>query len=105
MSQVEATHPRRPLKRVFSRPPPPIAKNGSGEEVEKTEAPQPPVLRFYGLWRDDKGGCANAEERRFRVHYHTEDDTIEVLESHDTNCGRYKAPLFIKRTRLPKVKR
>ena len=33
-----------------------------------------------------------------------EDDTIEVLESHDTNCGRYKAPLFIKRTRLPKVK-
>jgi len=28
---------------------------------------------------------------------------VEVAELHDVNCGRYKAPLFLKRSKLPKV--
>ncbi len=32
-----------------------------------------------------------------------EDETVEVIESHDKNCGRYKAPVFFKRCRLQKV--
>ncbi len=35
--------------------------------------------------------------------FYTEDDTVEVLEDHQRNCGRYKAPVFLKRGRLPKV--
>jgi hypothetical protein len=34
-----------------------------------------------------------------------EDETIEVAEIHDLNSGRYKAPLFLKRSKIPKVKK
>lgn len=61
----------------------------------------PSVLRFFGVWRDPASG--EEERRRFRVHFFREDDTVEVLETHDKNCGRYKAPLFLKRAKLPKV--
>lgn len=45
-----------------------------------------------------------AEIRRFSIHLHLEDETIEIIEIHDTNCGRYRAPTFLKRCRLPKVR-
>jgi hypothetical protein len=32
-----------------------------------------------------------------------EDETLEVGEIHDVNSGRYKAPLFLKRSKVPKV--
>ena len=44
------------------------------------------------------------ENRTLVIRYHLEDDTVEVGEIHDTNAGRYKAPLFLKRCKLPKVK-
>ena len=31
------------------------------------------------------------------------DDTIQVTETHPDGGGRYKAPTFLKRTRLPKA--
>ncbi len=57
--------------------------------------------RFFGRWRDPT--TFGGEFRHFRVHFYREDETAEVLETHDKNCGRYKAPLFLKRRRLPKV--
>ena len=59
--------------------------------------------RFFGRWRDPT--TFGGEYRHFRVHFYREDETAEVLETHDKNCGRYKAPLFLKRRRLPKVNR
>lgn len=42
------------------------------------------------------------ETRKLVVRFHLEDETVEVGEIHDVNSGRYKAPLFLKRCRLPK---
>ena len=36
------------------------------------------------------------------VRFHLEDSTVEVGEKHNVNSGRYKAPLFLKRCKLPK---
>ena len=36
--------------------------------------------------------------------FHLEDETLEVAEIHDVNSGRYKAPLFLKRSKIPKVR-
>ena len=36
------------------------------------------------------------------VRFHLEDSTVEVGEKHSVNSGRYKAPLFLKRCKLPK---
>ena len=58
-------------------------------------------MRFYGRWVDEQG--PSKEIRNFVVRFHLEDDTVEVGEVHDVNSGRYKAPLFLKRCRLPKV--
>lgn len=43
------------------------------------------------------------EVRRLNVHFYLEDETLEIVESHGKNCGRYRAPTFLKRCRLPKV--
>ena len=43
------------------------------------------------------------ETRHLVIHFHLEDETIELAEDHDTNSGRYKAPLFLKRCKIPKV--
>ena len=56
----------------------------------------PRILRFFGKWEDK-------ETRLLHIHFYLEDETIEIVENHDTNCGRYKAPMFLKRCRLPKV--
>ena len=60
------------------------------------EPHSPRILRFFGKWEDK-------ETRLLSVHFYLEDETIEIVENHDTNCGRYKAPMFLKRCRLPKV--
>ena len=44
------------------------------------------------------------ETRNLVIHFHLEDETIEVAEDHDVNSGRYKAPLFLKRCKIPNVK-
>ena len=60
------------------------------------EPHSPRILRFFGKWEDK-------ETRLLSIHFYLEDETIEIVENHDTNCGRYKAPMFLKRCRLPKV--
>lgn len=62
----------------------------------RLEPNSPKILRFFGRWEDK-------ETRLLNVHFYLEDETIEIVENHDTNCGRYKAPMFLKRCRLPKV--
>ena len=62
----------------------------------RLEPLSPRILRFFGKWEDK-------ETRLLNVHFYLEDETIEIVENHDTNCGRYKAPMFLKRCRLPKV--
>ena len=85
---MEAVAPRRPYKRPVT---------------PRTFLPQEgKVLRFYGRWVDEQG--PSKEIRNFVVRFHLEDDTVEVGEVHDVNSGRYKAPLFLKRCRLPKVR-
>ena len=56
----------------------------------------PKILRFFGKWEDK-------ETRLLVLHFYLDDETIEIVENHDTNCGRYKSPLFLKRCRIPKV--
>ena len=51
----------------------------------------------------DPGSVEPIETRHLVIHFHLEDETIEVAEDHDTNSGRYKAPLFLKRCKIPKV--
>ena len=86
--QIETVTAKRPYRRPVT---PRNFQSGEGK-----------VLRFYGRWEDNIGGVAN-ELRKLIVRYHLEDDTVEVGEVHDVNAGRYKAPLFLKRCRLPKV--
>ena len=49
------------------------------------------------------GSVEAIETRNLVIHFHLEDETIEVAEDHDINSGRYKAPLFLKRCKIPKV--
>lgn len=37
------------------------------------------------------------------LNYYLEDDTVEVLEVHESNSGRDAFPVFLRRARLPKV--
>ena len=84
---MEAVTPRRPYKRPVT---PRHFEPGTGK-----------VLRFFGRWIDEQG--PSTEVRKLVVRFHLEDETVEVGEIHDTNSGRYKAPLFLKRCKLPKV--
>ena len=84
---MEAVTPKRPYRR-------PATPRNFGPSEGK-------VLRFFGRWEDTLG--MTKENRTLVVRYHLEDDTVEVGEIHDVNAGRYKAPLFLKRCKLPKV--
>ncbi len=88
---VEATAPLRPYKRVA--PP-----------KHKFEPGPPRILRFFGKWVDGREGQGRVETRWLAVHFYLEDGTMEMVEEHDKNCGRYKAPIFLKRCKLPKVR-
>jgi hypothetical protein len=90
-TKIEKTNPLRPYKRVA--PP-----------VHKFEPGPPRILRFFGKWEEGGGkGGEKSETRVLSVHFYLEDETLEIVENHDKNCGRYKAPKFLKRTKLPKV--
>ena len=70
------------------------------ETPRRFEPGEGKVLRFFGRWEDEYG--SNKEVRNLVVRFHLEDATVEVGEKHDVNSGRYKAPLFLKRCKLPK---
>ena len=59
------------------------------------------VILYCSLF--NQGSVEPIETRHLVIHFHLEDETIEVAEDHDTNSGRYKAPLFLKRCKIPKV--
>ena len=86
---METVTPKRPYRRPAT---PRNFQPGEGK-----------VLRFFGRWEDKVG--MTKELRKLVVRYHLEDDTVEIGEIHDTNAGRYKAPLFLKRCKLPKVRK
>ena len=54
------------------------------------------VLRFSGLWND------GLDKRKLSLMYFLADDTIQINEKHPESGGRYKAPIFLRRTRIPK---
>lgn len=58
------------------------------------------VLRFYSIW-DDRDQLYG-ELRKFVIHYYLVDDTMEVREVHEANCGRDPFPLLIRRDKVPR---
>ena len=54
------------------------------------------VLRFHGYWHD------GLDRRKLVLMFFLSDDTLQINEQHPESGGRYKAPTFLKRTRLPK---
>lgn len=42
------------------------------------------------------------DRRPYVVHYYLADDTVEVLEVHEMNCGRDPFPVFVRRGPMPK---
>lgn len=59
------------------------------------------VLRFYGYW-DDRDNLYG-EIHNLEIHYYLADDTIEIKEILPENSGRDVGPLFLKRSKIPKV--
>jgi len=58
------------------------------------------VLRFWCIW-DDRDNMYG-DRRPYVLHYFLEDDTVEILEVHDSNNGRDPFPKFLNRGPLPK---
>ena len=56
------------------------------------------VLRFNGIWND------GLDKRQLVLMFFLADGTIQINETHSESGGRYKAPTFLKRTKLPKDK-
>ena len=54
------------------------------------------MLRFHGLWND------GLDKRQLILMYFLADDTIQINEKHSESGGRYKAPIFLRRTKIPK---
>jgi EF-hand domain-containing protein 1 len=59
------------------------------------------VLRFWAMW-DDRVSMYG-DRRPYVVHYYLADDTMEVLEAHETNSGRDPFPVFIARAPMPRT--
>lgn len=59
------------------------------------------VLRFWCIWDDRQS--MYGDRRPYVLHYFLENDTIEILEVHDSNNGRDPFPAFLRRSQLPKV--
>ena len=60
------------------------------------------VLRFWCIWDDRQS--MYGDRRPYVLHYFLENDTIEILEVHDSNNGRDPFPAFLRRSVLPKVR-
>lgn len=58
------------------------------------------VLRFFGVW--DNTGTVYGDKLKFVINYYMSDDTVEVLEVHEPNCGRQKFGPLLKRQPLPR---
>lgn len=58
------------------------------------------VLRFWAVW-DARDGLYG-DRRPYVIHYYLADDTVEVLEVHETNSGRDPFPVFIARAPMPR---
>ncbi|GKT24063.1 Flagella associated protein, partial [Aduncisulcus paluster] len=61
------------------------------------------VLRFFGIWDDRKSMFGDV--RVMRIYFYLVDDTVEVLESIPTNSGRDKFPVFLRRSKLPHLRK
>ena len=72
------------------------------DKLEKFLANDRKVLRFFCVW-DDRGALYG-EKRPFVLHYYLADDSVEVLEVAEPNCGRDPFPVFLKRQPLPDEK-
>ncbi|KAK7882331.1 hypothetical protein WMY93_028505 [Mugilogobius chulae] len=59
------------------------------------------VLRFYGYWDDTNNMYGDV--RNFVLHYFLADDTIEIREVFNPNCGRNQVSKFLRRSKLPKA--
>ena len=59
------------------------------------------VLRFYGYWDDRES--LYGEVHNLEIHYYLADDTIEIKEILPPNSGYDSGPLFLKRSKIPKV--
>ena len=84
--KMEARRPLRPYKQL---------NTASGQFLENDGK----VLRFHGIWED------GLDRRKLVVLYFLADDTIQICEVHPDSGGRYPAPTFLKRTRVPKDSR
>ena len=82
-SKMEAKKPLRPYKKLNS---------SAGQFLENDGK----VLRFYGIWED------GLDRRNLVLLYFLADDTIQIAEKHPESGGRYPAPTFLKRTKVPK---
>lgn len=56
------------------------------------------VLRFSAYWND------NGDIRLLEVLFHMSDDTFEIKEKLQPNSGRHSNGMFLKRTKLPRVR-
>ena len=81
--KMEARKPLRPYKKLNS---------SAGQFLENDGK----VLRFYGIWED------GLDRRNLVLLYFLADDTIQIAEKHPESGGRYPAPTFLKRTKVPK---
>jgi hypothetical protein len=58
------------------------------------------VLRFTAYWDDSIS--ENGDVRHLEVLFHLADDTFEIKEKLEPNCGRTSNGMFLKRAKLPK---
>ena len=54
------------------------------------------MLRFQGVWED------GLDKRQLVLLFFLSDNTIQINEKHSESGGRYTAPTFLKRSRIPK---
>jgi len=86
-SELEAMQPLRPYERI----------DKLGQYLEHSGH----VLRFYLLWDDTSN--LFGDMREFVLHYFLADDEIEVKEVIPENAGRDSLPMFLNKSKLPKL--
>lgn len=62
------------------------------------------VLHFNCYWDETESGVTQ-DFRKFILYYFLGDDTIKIQELFPPNCGRHYLPTFLRRSKLPKVRR
>ncbi|XP_028809413.1 EF-hand domain-containing protein 1-like [Denticeps clupeoides] len=58
------------------------------------------VLCFFALWDDTDS--LYGESRPVTIHYYLVDNTVEIRESYQPNCGRDPFPVLLRRQSVPK---